>query len=305
MPEETNNEQVENLYYEGESRNGKHHGKGILYYPNRQICYDGEWKDGKRHGKGTSYYSNGKFHYIGEWKDDKYDGKGTSYYPDGKIHYIGEWKDGKYDGKGNIHHPSGKNRYNYIGEWKDGILLSKNKDTKDKSLIVIKHSGSNNLNFFSADNCIIIDEKSTDTDIETITKDSIKDGKLRIAINTEGIEGKLVDEDWIKNKVDQIINIVSPNKGKASALTVHAMDIELYNSGGDAYVAENPQSASAIFLKIANKAGVPFTMTYVQNDGNRFVICNQGDLTPGTNPSSPEASEFMTSQQPSTFMTRF
>jgi hypothetical protein len=174
-----------------------------------------------------------------------------------------------------------------------------------QSQIIINHSASTNNSKVAPK--FLIDENSTNDYITKITQDSIREnnGKLRIAINTEGMDDKRFDEDWIKNKVDQIMSIVKENKSKASALTVNAIDIELYNSGGDAYVAKNQQSASAIFLKIANKAGVPFTMTYVQNDGNRFRICNQGDQTPGTNPFSPEASKFMTSQQPSTFMTRF
>ena len=39
--------------------------------------YEGEFKDGKRHGQGILKDSDGKIIYEGEWKDDKPDGKGT------------------------------------------------------------------------------------------------------------------------------------------------------------------------------------------------------------------------------------
>ena len=44
--------------------------------------YEGEFKDGKRHGQGILKDSAGKIIYEGEWKDDKPDGKGTITIPD-------------------------------------------------------------------------------------------------------------------------------------------------------------------------------------------------------------------------------
>jgi len=30
-------------------------GKGVLYYPNKEIAYDGEWKEDQLWGRGTLY----------------------------------------------------------------------------------------------------------------------------------------------------------------------------------------------------------------------------------------------------------
>ena len=37
--------------YEGEWKNGKHHGKGKMIYSPGNV-YEGEWKDGMKHGRG-------------------------------------------------------------------------------------------------------------------------------------------------------------------------------------------------------------------------------------------------------------
>ena len=45
--------------YEGEIKNGKPHGQGIVYYDGGNK-YEGEWKYGKRHGKGTLMFYDGR-----------------------------------------------------------------------------------------------------------------------------------------------------------------------------------------------------------------------------------------------------
>ena len=78
-----------NPKYEGEIKNGKPDGFGILTYIDlvscRPVCgkkYVGEFKDGMRNGQGTYTFSDGK-KYVGEWKDGKrsngttYDNKGN------------------------------------------------------------------------------------------------------------------------------------------------------------------------------------------------------------------------------------
>ena len=59
--------------YEGETKNGKMHGKGIMRYAHG-IFYEGEWKDGKRHGKGKMRFTNGEF-CKGQWKNNKKHGR--------------------------------------------------------------------------------------------------------------------------------------------------------------------------------------------------------------------------------------
>ena len=55
--------------YEGEIRNGKPDGFGILiWFDGRK--YVGNFKDGKMDGQGTLTFSSGE-KYVGEWKDGK------------------------------------------------------------------------------------------------------------------------------------------------------------------------------------------------------------------------------------------
>ena len=56
--------------YEGQLKDDKAHGKGILYSADGEKLYDGEWKDDKMHGKGILYSAKGE-KYDGEWKDGK------------------------------------------------------------------------------------------------------------------------------------------------------------------------------------------------------------------------------------------
>ena len=66
--------------YEGEFRDGKRHGKGVVIYPNGDK-YDGEWEAGKKSGKGVVIYPNGN-KYDEEWKDGKRH-KGVETYSNG------------------------------------------------------------------------------------------------------------------------------------------------------------------------------------------------------------------------------
>ena len=112
-----------NPKYEGEIKNGKPDGFGILTYIDlvscRPVCgkkYVGEFKDGLRHGQGTHTWSEGSM-YVGEYKDGKRNGQGTMTYSSGNR-YVGEWKDGKRNGQG-IHTWSEGDKY--VGEFKDGM----------------------------------------------------------------------------------------------------------------------------------------------------------------------------------------
>eukprot|EP00826_Nyctotherus_ovalis_P017159 TRINITY_DN1502_c0_g2_i1.p1 TRINITY_DN1502_c0_g2~~TRINITY_DN1502_c0_g2_i1.p1 ORF type:complete len:386 (-),score=91.82 TRINITY_DN1502_c0_g2_i1:526-1683(-) len=52
--------------YEGEVKNGKRDGHGIMYYKDNGDQYEGGWKDDKKHGKGVIRYHNGMTS-TGEW----------------------------------------------------------------------------------------------------------------------------------------------------------------------------------------------------------------------------------------------
>ena len=121
--------------YEGEIKNGKMDGLGVLIYPYGGKSVVGEWKDGKewntkhrnkdgkliwnfemeKNGLVTITYPDGN-KYVGEWKDDKENGQGTKTWKDGS-NYVGEYKDGKLNGQGTF---TWSNREKFVGEWKDG-----------------------------------------------------------------------------------------------------------------------------------------------------------------------------------------
>ena len=69
--------------YNGEWKNSKKNGKGIIVYKSGNK-YDGYWEEGKKSGKGIYYFKNGDF-FKGEWKNGKKNGKGVFYYKDKNL----------------------------------------------------------------------------------------------------------------------------------------------------------------------------------------------------------------------------
>ena len=61
--------------------------------------YDGEWKNDKRDGKGIMIFANGG-KYEGEWKGDLMNGKGTYFFQNGDV-FHGVWVYGKPEGNCN------------------------------------------------------------------------------------------------------------------------------------------------------------------------------------------------------------
>jgi hypothetical protein len=102
--------------YEGEFKNYKKEGKGILFHLNGKKYYEGEWKYGKQDGSGIAYNFNGDMIYEGGWKNGAGDGIGIYYYPCGDI-YEGEFKNNIQDGKGKMIYFDGRV---IEGEWKNG-----------------------------------------------------------------------------------------------------------------------------------------------------------------------------------------
>ena len=121
--------------YEGEIKNGKMDGLGVLIYPYGGKSVVGEWKDGKewntkhrnkdgkliwnfemeKNGLVTITYPDGD-KYVGEFKDGGKNGQGTFTWSDGKK-YVGEYKEDLMNGQGTI---SWSNMEKFVGEWKDG-----------------------------------------------------------------------------------------------------------------------------------------------------------------------------------------
>ena len=88
--------------YEGQWRNGRMDGYGVLTYPDGWR-YEGEWQNGQMIGQGTLSHPDG-WQYTGAWRDGKMDGEGVLTYPDG-WKYVGQWREGKMHGTGELVHP--------------------------------------------------------------------------------------------------------------------------------------------------------------------------------------------------------
>jgi len=101
--------------YEGDIRNGKPNGQGILTFPDGEK-YVGEYKDGERNGQGTYTWNDGG-KYVGEYKDGLKNGQGTYTFLNGDK-YEGEWKEGEQD-EGTHTWSDG---YKYVGSWKGGQM---------------------------------------------------------------------------------------------------------------------------------------------------------------------------------------
>eukprot|EP00744_Colponema_vietnamica_P017701 GILI01024903.1.p2 GENE.GILI01024903.1~~GILI01024903.1.p2 ORF type:complete len:459 (+),score=59.82 GILI01024903.1:36-1412(+) len=101
--------------YEGEWFLGARNGQGTLHALNINTTYDGKWSDGKKHGKGELTEPEGV--YRGDFRDGKIQGLGEYVYVDGHV-YRGEWKQELYHGTGTYLYPSGTK---YDGVWRAGL----------------------------------------------------------------------------------------------------------------------------------------------------------------------------------------
>ena len=120
-----------NKKYEGEWKDSKPNGKGVLYNKNGKKQFDGEWMNGKPNGEGILYNEQ---EYEGEWEDGLFEiGNGVViryvYNMMGVMNekreliYIGGMKEGKANGFGSIMNEEGEL---IEGEWYDGILNMNN-----------------------------------------------------------------------------------------------------------------------------------------------------------------------------------
>ena len=117
--------------YEGETRNGKRHGKGKYTWADGDT-YEGDWKDGKRcgrgkliqYGKSPSGETYMKYSYDGEWLDSKEHGHGICVEGDFGMEkmdkvFEGEWVNGKRQGRF-IWYLTNSNGGRYINFYEDG-----------------------------------------------------------------------------------------------------------------------------------------------------------------------------------------
>ena len=117
--------------YEGETQNGKRHGKGKYTWADGDT-YEGDWKDGKRcgwgkliqYGKSPSGETYMKYSYDGEWLDGKEHGHGICVEGDFGMEkmdkvFEGEWVNGKRQGRF-IWYLTNSNGGRYINFYEDG-----------------------------------------------------------------------------------------------------------------------------------------------------------------------------------------
>lgn len=124
--------------YEGQWKNARMHGNGVLRRAGEKDIYEGQWFLGQRNGKGTHHSATHRIFYSGSWVDNKRHGKGQLLEPEGfysgGFHdncingygeyvfndghvYKGEWVQGMFHGAGILIQPSGTK---YEGTWARG-----------------------------------------------------------------------------------------------------------------------------------------------------------------------------------------
>lgn len=108
------------LRQEGEFRDGKLNGKGMVTAANGLDWYKGDFVDSKQTGKGIRQWSNGD-RYEGDFVDTKMMGKGVYIWSNG-VRYEGDFVNGKQTGKGIKQWPNGDR---YEGDFVDGKQAGK------------------------------------------------------------------------------------------------------------------------------------------------------------------------------------
>lgn len=98
---EVKEEVVEGIYegpalmahYEGDMKDGKYEGLGVLTLPDSAISQAGEFRHGLMNGWGVERSVEGRPLYEGGWKDASHDGLGVTWTQDGKVAEAGMFKD--------------------------------------------------------------------------------------------------------------------------------------------------------------------------------------------------------------------
>jgi len=115
------NDDKERQSYDGDFKDKKAHGKGLMRWRNGDK-YEGEFKEGLRHGKGTYISKETGAKYDGEYQNDLKHGQGKYTYGNGDI-YKGQWQNGIRHGKGT--YTSKESGGVYTGQWEGGVKQGK------------------------------------------------------------------------------------------------------------------------------------------------------------------------------------
>lgn len=118
--------------YEGDYKNGKKSGQGILRFNSGDYkgdYYTGNFENGQYNGYGEYYWTDGRW-YKGEWKNDKKHGKGEfrgtpTAFGYGSYRYEGQWVNDKKEGQFTVWRSYAFNDYKAIVQYKDGNEISR------------------------------------------------------------------------------------------------------------------------------------------------------------------------------------
>jgi len=203
--------------YVGEFKDGKIHGKGILYFSNGDE-YTGNWVDHYRTGKGKMTFKKGG-QYIGQFKKNKFNGQGKYTYPNGDLYYgewleniaegegeyvftngnvyVGKFKAGKFHGYGTMLYENGSY---FEGQWENnkkeglGIMYAPNGDTTEGVWVNGKKKSSEKVNESISSNANLKPDSNIEVVVQKVKKEQThevkehKDIKLKTALrncNTE------------------------------------------------------------------------------------------------------------------------
>jgi antitoxin component YwqK of YwqJK toxin-antitoxin module len=75
------------------------HGKFIEWYPNGMKATEGNYKNGLHHGKYAGWFKSGIKQWEANYKNGQQHGKYTDWYEDGNIKWQVDYKNGKLQGK--------------------------------------------------------------------------------------------------------------------------------------------------------------------------------------------------------------
>ena len=134
--------------YEGNFKDGKYNGHGVMRFTLDGEKYDGEWNNGKMHGHGVYTWPNGQ-KYDGQWKDGKKHGHGVLTVP-GQT-YDGEWRHGQW-------------RYGLECDHEERYkkLLAEHKQLKKKCVVFRQRLIEKNQQLHNASRLLVIKEQTID-----------------------------------------------------------------------------------------------------------------------------------------------
>lgn len=113
------------IKYSGYFKNNNLHGKDIkLYNEDQSLNFEGEISEGRKEGFGILYHENGFAYYKGNFKKNRFDDQnGKLYHKNGVLQFEGSIKEGKKQGYGKLFHSEGT--LQFTGNFKNDEIHQK------------------------------------------------------------------------------------------------------------------------------------------------------------------------------------